>query len=139
MKATRDDELSLHMRIPAESCYLENVMLTLDGICDHYSLPEHSRERGKKALQTALAASIEANYSTGRGLFELSFDVLKDRLRITVEDMKILEQSKDCCVLPEETLEEFRKKLLPVDSLADRMMFREKNSTSSSYSMEFSF
>lgn len=136
MRMERDDELSLHMRIPADTCYLANAMLTLDGICEHYSLSEHAKDRVKKALSTALSASIEINYRTGRGLFELSFAVLKDKLRITVEDMKINEEEGQ----DEESLsaeDKLREMLSSVTSLTDSLLFREKTGRCSCFSMEF--
>ena len=59
MITKRQDDFSLHMRIPADKCFVNNALLTLDGICDHFSFTESSRDRIKKALETALNRSVD--------------------------------------------------------------------------------
>jgi hypothetical protein len=89
MLTGRKDELSLHMRIPADKSYLGNAILTLEGICDHFSVPELERTKISEALHEALHESINFSYSNSAGLFDLKFSVFKDKLQITVEDFML--------------------------------------------------
>lgn len=130
----RSDELSLHMRIPADKCYLGNALLTLDGICEHFSVSESSRSRIKEALETALTGSIELSYLEAAGLFDLKFSVFKDKLQITVEDFMLNDQ---IAVIEAPTEEMVLKKLDSAVSLADSFKVFRENGRNSCYSMQF--
>lgn len=138
MHSGRQDELSLHMRIPAARCYLGNALLTLEGICDHFSVSDDSRERIRNALETALSGSIEVSYQKTPGLFDLKFSVFKDKLQITVEDFMLNEDIPDCdsghlnC-----THDQMRQKLSPVAVLTDGFKIIKEAGRNSCYSMQF--
>lgn len=130
----RRDELSLHMRIPADKCYLANALLTLDGICEHFSVAESSRSRIKIALETALTGSIELSYLKAAGLFDLKFSVFKDKLQITVEDFMLNDQ---IALIEAPTEEMIMQKLDSAVSLTDGFKFFRENGRNSCYSMQF--
>lgn len=134
MTTQRKDELSLHMRIPADKCYLGNALLTLEGICEHFSVSDSSRERIKTALESALVGSIELSYQNASGLFDLKFSVFKDKLQITVEDFMLNDQ---IAVLEAPTEEMIMRKLDTVVSMSDGFKFFRENGRNSCYSMQF--
>lgn len=131
---TRTDELSLHMRIPADRCYLPNALLTLDGICEHYNVEEAARDRIKVALETALTGSIELLYFKAQGLFDLKFSVFKDKLQITVEDFMLNDQ---IALLESPTEAQVREKLDVVVGLSDEFVFLKESGRNSCFSMQF--
>jgi hypothetical protein len=131
---TRTDELSLHMRIPADRCYLPNALLTLDGICEHYNVEEAARDRIKVALETALTGSIELLYLKAQGLFDLKFSVFKDKLQITVEDFMLNDQ---IALLESPTEAQVREKLDVVVGLSDEFVFLKESGRNSCFSMQF--
>lgn len=132
--STRTDELSLHMRIPADKCYLANALLTLDGICEHYNVDELARDRIKVALETALIGSIELSYLDAQGLFDLKFSVFKDKLQITVEDFMLNDQ---IALIESPTENQIREKLAPVLGLSDSFVYLKESGRNSCYSMQF--
>jgi hypothetical protein len=134
MKSQRKDELSLHMRIPADRCYLGNALLTLEGICDHFSVSDASRTRIKAALETALVGSIELSYQQASGLFDLKFSVFKDKLQITVEDFML---NDHIAVIESPTEEMVMQKLDSAVSMTDGFRFFRENGRNSCYSMQF--
>ncbi len=134
VSGTRTDELSLHMRIPADRCYLPNAMLTLDGICEHYNVEEAARDRIKVALETALVGSIELLYANAQGLFDLKFSVFKDKLQITVEDFMLNDQ---IALIETPTEAQVREKLDAVVGLSDGFVFLKESGRNSCYSMQF--
>jgi hypothetical protein len=131
---TRTDELSLHMRIPADLCYLPNALLTLDGICDHFNVEEEARDRIKVALETALVGSIELSYLNHPGLFDLKFSVFKDKLQITVEDFMLHDQ---IALIEAPTEEQIKARFDPLLSLADDFVLLKEPGRNSCYSMQF--
>jgi len=134
VSGTRTDELSLHMRIPADRCYLPNALLTLDGICEHYNVEEAARDRIKVALETALTGSIELLYDKAQGLFDLKFSVFKDKLQITVEDFMLNDQ---IALLEAPTEAQVREKLDLVAGLSDEFVFLKESGRNSCFSMQF--
>jgi hypothetical protein len=130
----RKDELSLHMRIPADRCYLANALLTLEGICEHFSVCDRSRDRIKVALETALLGSIELSYQQAEGLFDLKFSVFKDKLQITVEDFMLNDQ---IALIESPTEEQLREKLDSAVSLTDDFVVFRETGRNSCYSMQF--
>lgn len=138
MNGNRKDELSLHMRLPAEKCYLANAMLTLEGICEHFSVSEASRIRALNALEVALTGSIELTYKDTAGLFDLKFSVFKDKLQITVEDFMIDENKKLAKADEQEIIEQkLSDKLKDVMGLTDGFKLNRESSRNSCYSMQF--
>lgn len=138
MSNQRKDELSLHMRIPADKCYLGNALLTLEGICEHFSVNDDSKYRIKEALEAALTGSIELSYQKASGLFDLKFSVFKDRLQITVEDFMLNEEPEgpgEFYQIPSE--EQIRQRLDPVAGLTDGFKFIKETGRNSCYSMQF--
>lgn len=134
MTTQRRDELSLHMRIPADRCYLGNAILTLEGICEHFCVSESSKQRIKVALESALEGSIELSYQKASGLFDLKFSVFKDKLQITVEDFMLNDQ---IAILEAPTEEMVMRKLDPVVAMSDGFKFFRENGRNSCYSMQF--
>ncbi|MDD3001651.1 MAG: hypothetical protein PHF29_07840 [Candidatus Riflebacteria bacterium] len=134
MSNRRSDELSLSMRIPASRCYLENALLTLDGICEHCSVAEKSTVRVRKALQAALSESLEIASKKNQGLFDLKFSVSRDRMDITVENYILSDNKEDIEELDSEVIE---AKLAFVSSLADGYKYLKDNRQKSSFSMQF--
>lgn len=134
VNSTRTDELSLHMRIPADRCYLANALLTLDGICEHYNVDEPARDRIKVALETALIGSIELSYLNAQGLFDLKFSVFKDKLQITVEGFMLNDQIS---LIASPTEGQIREKLAPALSLSDGFVCLKEPGSNSCYSMQF--
>lgn len=133
----RKDELSLHMRIPADRCYMPNAILTLEGICEHFSVADQSIDRIKKALESALESSIDLSYGDAVGLFDLKFSVFKDKLQITVEDFMLddsvaLDQGKK--PVSEDKL---RQSLEQVIVMADEFRVLNENGRHACYSMQF--
>ncbi len=137
MLTGRKDELSLHMRIPADKCYLGNALLTLEGICEHFSVCDSSKENIKSALQKALDESINLSYQESTGLFDLKFSVYKDKLQITVEDFMLNDdQGLDTEQIPveENTL---RQTMKDVMVMVDEFKILKDNGRHSCYSMQF--
>lgn len=132
MTTNRQDELSLHMRIPADRCYLSNAILTLDGICDHFCFTESSRDRIKKALDTALSKSIEYSYGKFDGLFDLHFSIYKDKLMIAVEDYFLNDGD-----VAASNSSDIRNMLGSVEELTDGLLFTDKKGRNACYSMAF--
>ncbi|MDD3146792.1 MAG: hypothetical protein PHD82_05775 [Candidatus Riflebacteria bacterium] len=138
MNSGRQDELSLHMRIPADRCYLGNALLTLEGICDHFLVSEDSRSRIRSALEAALVGSIDLSYQKASGLFDLKFSVFKDKLQITVEDFMLNEEPDSPDPLPVlPSLEQMRQRLDPVAVLTDGFKVFREAGRNSCYSMQF--
>ena len=134
MTNRRSDELSLSMRIPASKCYLENALLTLDGICEHCSVAEKSTVRVRTALQAALSGSLEIASKKNQGLFDLKFSVCRDRMDITVENYILSENKEDLEELDSDVIE---AKLAFVSSLADGYKYLKDNRQKASFSMQF--
>lgn len=132
MTTDRQDELSLHMRIPAAKCFVNNALLTLDGICDHFSFTEVSRDRIRKALEAALNNSIELSYQRDSGLFDLQFSIYKEKLMIMVEDF-LLSGSDEV----DSNSETIREGLAAIESLTDGFLFTDKKGCNACYSMAF--
>lgn len=132
MTANLRDDLSLHMCIPADRCYLGNAILTLEGICDHFSFTESSRDRIKKALDTVLTKSIEHTYGKIEGLFELHFSIYKDKLVIDIEDYFL--ESDEVII---SNSDEIKNLLMPVEDLTDGLLFIDKKGRNSCFSMAF--
>ncbi len=122
------------MRIPAERCYLGNAMLTLDGICEHFSVCNESRDRIRLALENALNSSIELSYEKASGLFDLKFSVFRDKLQITVEDFMLNDEISQIEAPSDEIL---MQKFNYVVSLADDFKLFRENGRNSCYSMQF--
>ena len=138
MNGSRKDELSLHMRLPAEKCYLANAILTLEGICDHFSVSDTSRSRALSALETALTGSIDLSYQDTPGLFDLKFSVFKDKLQITVEDFMLDENANQAKAEEQESIEQkLRDKLSSVVNLTDGFRLFRESGRNSCYSMQF--
>lgn len=137
MTNNKQDDLSFYMRIPASKCFTNNVLLTLEGICDHFSFTESSRDRIKKALEAALSNSIESFYKKDPGLFDLHFSVYKNKLMISIEDY-LLNHKKDSEESSNKSnSESVRNMLKAVEGLTDGMSFSEKLGRNSCYSMSF--
>ena len=138
MSNQRKDELSLHMRIPADKCYLGNALLTLDGICDHFCVEDDSKSRIRVALEAALTGSIELSYQKAAGLFDLKFSVFKDKLQITVEDFMLHDNSEspdELYQIPDE--DQIHRRLDPIVGLTDGFIFLRETGRNSCYSMQF--
>lgn len=135
MSNNRQDDLSFHMRIPTNSCFVTNVLLTLDGICDHFCFTESSRDRIKKALDTALNNSINQFYKSESGLFDLQISFYKNKLMIMVEDY-LLNTSKSSDV-GESNSEKVKNMLETVHEMVDSLSISEKKGCNACYSMVF--
>ncbi len=135
MPNNRQDDLSFHMRIPADKSFTQNALLSLDGICDHFCFTEQSRDRIKKALETALNNSIEVIYQKESGLFELQFSIYKNKMMICVEDYPI--NSKEISDSIESNSDDIKNMLSSVKELTDGMSFVNKKGRTSCYSMSF--
>ncbi len=135
MSNNRQDDLSFHMRIPADKCFTKNVLLSLDGICDHFCFTEHSRDRIKKALETALNNSIEIVYQKESGLFELQFSIYKNKMMITVEDYPLNPEGISDNI--DSNSDDIKNILSSVKDLTDGMSFVNKKGRISCYSMSF--
>ena len=133
----RQDELSLHMRIPADKCYFGNALLTLEGICDHFCVSDDSRSRIRGALESALTGSIEVSYQKAPGLFDLKFSIFKDKLQITVEDFMLNEDPDESeeYGLPDESL--LRERFDSLVEQTDGFSFFRESARNSCYSMQF--
>lgn len=132
MTTKRQDEFSLHMRIPANKCFVNNALLTLDGICDHFSFTENSRDRIKKALETAINSSIDLSYEKKAGLFNLQFSIYKEKMVIMIEDYYMNDGENVVA-----NSEAVRKSLAAVEGLTDGLLFSDKKGRNASYSMAF--
>ncbi len=132
MITKRQDDFSLHMRIPADKCFVNNALLTLDGICDHFSFTETSRDRIKKALETALNCSIDFSYQKIAGLFNLQFSIYKEKMLIMIEDFPMNNgENLDA------NSEAVRNNLNELEALTDSLLFTEKKGMNACYSMAF--
>ncbi|GAB4278006.1 MAG: hypothetical protein Kow0029_21050 [Candidatus Rifleibacteriota bacterium] len=130
-------DLSLHLRIPADKCYLDNAAQTLEGICDHFSVRESDRERMKSVLRMSLDKIIDASHVSNTGLFDLKFSVIKDKLLITVEDFMI-DENRPADKLPQLLSEEqVRETLGNVVPMVDEFKVLRGNGRHASYSMLF--
>ena len=83
------DDLSLLLRIPANKAYLENALVTIDGICEHFSVNESSSQRVKKAIEQALSDSIAMTSSNPESLFDLNFSVNRDMLNVRLDSYPV--------------------------------------------------
>ncbi len=137
MLKLRRNELSLHMRIPADRCYMGNALLTLDSICEHFSVHSNSRELIKKALESALSKSIELSHQSCSGLFDLKFLVFKDKLQITVEDFMLADEPTGTNTILPISEDELRQTLDTVISMADDFKVMNENGRHACYSMQF--
>lgn len=137
MNNSSREELSLNMRIPADNCYIANAVLTLEGICEHFSICKNSRGRIANALKKALAISVNFSYQKYRGLFDLKFIVFKDRLQITVEDF-MLSPENVTDYTPASELE-VKKALEEVSEIVDELVVFSEVGRNSCYSMQFDF
>ena len=131
------EELSLNMRIPADSCYVVNAILTLEGICDHFFIGENSRMRIAEALKKALLTSVNFSYQKYRGLFDLKFLVFKDRLQITVEDFMLSSEDTTNHIPASEI--EVKRALEEVSIIVDELIVFSEVGRNSCYSMQFNF
>lgn len=137
MLKKRKDELSLHMRIPADKCYLGNAVLTLEGICEHFSVSKKTREHIKEALESALGNSIDLSYQKASGLFDLKFSVFKDKLQITVEDFMLNDEVTIDSGQTPISEDELRENLGQVIEMTDDFRVFSENGRHSCYSMQF--
>ena len=135
MSNNRQDDLSFHMRIPADKSFTKNALLSLDGICDHFSFTEHSRDRIKKALETALNNSIEVIYQKESGLFELQISIYKNKMMINVEDYPL--NSEEISDSIDSNSDEIKNMLSSIKDLTDGLHFVNKKGRTSCYSMTF--
>ena len=135
MTLNRQDDLSFHMRIPAKKCFANNVLLTLEGISDHFCFTESSRDRIKKVLETILLNSIDLFYQKELGLFDLQFSIYKNKLLILVEDFLL--NAKDEIEHQESNNEAVKNMLKSVEELTDGMSISEKKGCNSCYSLSF--
>jgi anti-sigma regulatory factor (Ser/Thr protein kinase) len=137
MEKKRLDELSLHMRIPADKVYLGNAVLTLEGICEHFDIGDVSRDRMRSALQDALMKIIEISYVDSQGLFDLKFSVFKDKLQITVEDFMVIDGDAVSGSISRISESDLRRHLSSVEALADDLRVFSETGRNSCYSMQF--
>ena len=135
MSNNRQNDLSFHIRIPANKAFTKNVLLTLDGICDHFSFTESSRDRIKKALETALVSSVEKFYQNEKGLFDLQFLIYKNKLMISIEDF-LLDSSNQSEEI-ESNNEEVRNMLKVIEEQVDGISFSSKKGRNACYSISF--
>ena len=137
MLKCRKDELSLHLRIPADRCYLGNALLTLEGICDHFSVRDDSRNHIKNALESALTKLIDLSYQKNCGLFDLKFSMFKDKLQITVEDFMLLDDKSGQDSVSPLNPDLIRQSLEKVICMADEFKVTQENGRHACYSMQF--
>ncbi len=135
MSNNRQNDLSFHIRIPANKIFTKNVLLTLDGICDHFSFTESSRDRIKKALETALIISVENFYKNEKGVFDLQFHIYKNKLMISIEDYIL--NSADKYKNIESNNKEVISILKNIEELVDGMSFSSKKGCNACYSISF--
>ncbi len=135
MSANRQNDLSFHIRIPAKKCFTNNVLLTIEGISDHFCFTESSRDRVKKVLEMILSNSIDLFYQKELGLIDLQFSIYKNKLMILIEDYLL--NSKEEMELQKSNNETLRDMLKQVEELTDGMSFSEKKGCNSCYSLSF--
>lgn len=78
--------LSIRLRIPAERDYLNNAILTLQGICEHVSIPNARTLRIVLALEESLLNSFEHAYQETGGVVDVEFSVRETELSLVIED-----------------------------------------------------
>lgn len=132
MDNIKQNDLSLNIRIPANKAFTKNVLLTLDGICNHFCFTETSRDKIKKALELVLDRSIEEFYNNKYGLFELSFTINENKLLVSVEDYLLNSDNNT-----KTNSEKVKNVLKIVEELTDEISFIEKENRNSCYSMSF--
>lgn len=137
MLKCRKDELSLHLRIPADRCYLGNALLTLEGICEHFSVRDDSRNHIKSALESALVKLIDLSYQDNCGLFDLKFSMFKDKLQITVEDFMLRDEQSENQVTNALNPDQIRQSLEQVIGMTDEFKVIQENGRHACYSMQF--
>ena len=135
MTTNRQDDLSFHMRIPAKKCFANNVLLTIEGISDHFCFTETSRDRIKKVLETILLNSIDLFYQKEVGLFDLQFSIYKNKLMVLVEDYLL--NANEEIELQNSNNEQVRNMLKQIEEFTDGMSFSEKKGCNSCYSLSF--
>lgn len=133
----RKDDLSLHMRIPADKCYLDNAILTLEGICEHLCVCEKSKNHIKDALKSALGTSIDQSHQKISGLFDLKFSVFQDKLQITVEDFMLNDGYASDAVEPPLSEDKLRQHLEHVIRMTDDFRVLNESGRHASFSMQF--
>lgn len=127
------NELSLHIRIPAEKSYLSNVMVTLDGVCDHFCYTEGSRDKVKKALTSALEGSIKSIYERFSGGFDLTFTVSDNEINVKAEDF-VSNSEFDVKAIYEDVV---KKVLKPLERLTDGLTISDMVEKKLCYNMRF--
>lgn len=135
MSNNRQDELSFQMRIPASKCFMKNVLLTIDGIGDHFCFTESSCDRIKKALELVLDKSIDEFYKVEAGLFDLRFSIYKNKLLVFVEDYLLNSCSGSDSI--EANSDNVKNIISCVKELTDGMSFSPKKGCNSCYSLSF--
>lgn len=131
---SRKDELSLHMRLPAEKCFVRNALLTLEGICEHFSVSESSKERTVETLEKAICHSID-HFKNKSALIDLKFTMFKDKLLITVEDCMIFEGEQASC--EDQYSNESPRCFKALNDLSDGFQLVHASYCKSCYSMQF--
>ena len=131
----RKDEFSLHMRLPAEQCFVSNAILTLEGICEHYSVSDSSKDRVVDVLEQAICHSID-HYKNNSALIDLKFTIFKDKLLITVEDCMVAEKNAQNDTEVSE-LEQNTRSLQALTELPDGFSLVHVSHCKSCYSMQF--
>lgn len=119
MFKSRKNELSLYMRIPAEMRYLDNVLLTLEEICEHFMVNSHSRDRIKKALAFVLAKFIDHLHHKFSGLFDLKFSICDEKFQIIVKNLMLADNHELMTLESPLTQDKLREMLINVISLTD--------------------
>ncbi|MFZ2957324.1 MAG: ATP-binding protein [Candidatus Ozemobacteraceae bacterium] len=80
------ERIAVHMRIPAESVYVGNAVMTLREICDHLDVGLVKANRIVLALEEALLNAMEHAYAEGGGVIDLQFSVEGPEFTVIVED-----------------------------------------------------
>jgi len=114
----------VHMRIPAERDYLNNALMTLREICEHFSISLGRSQRIILAFEEALLNAMEHAYSAEGGLIDLEFSVEGSEFSIIVEDFGcgIPQNSQNPFSTEEEILRDRGRGLAILKHLPDKVI-----------------
>ncbi|MGI6446706.1 MAG: hypothetical protein BWY02_01222 [bacterium ADurb.Bin157] len=127
------DDLSLLLRIPANRTYLENALVTIDGICEHFSVNELSSKRVKKAIEQALSDSIAMTSSNPESLFDLNFSVNRDTLNVRLDSYPLANNGKTVPI----GSSQFTKGTVGTRNLTENFTHVEEDGSNSFFAMQF--
>lgn len=80
-------EVALSLKIPANDIYLENALMSLDGICEHCSIKSEISDKIKTVLKDTLNDSIQILTNEKKNFFKIDFNFEHETIKIYIENI----------------------------------------------------